>query len=163
MEIKDLLDKLSSYNIFNHLLPGAIFCVIGTHISDIQFLQEDIVSSFFVYYFVGVIISRIGSTLVEPFLKWTRFVDFASYDKYVVASKADAKIDILSETNNMYRTLISLFISLLLLELYMVVHDYYSWISEYKDLAVFVTLLVMFSFAYKKQTKYIKARVDKNS
>lgn len=163
MEIKDLLDKLSSYNIFNHLLPGAVFCVIGTHISNVQFLQKDIISGFFVYYFVGVIISRIGSTLVEPFLKWTKFVVFASYDKYVAASRADAKIDVLSETNNMYRTLISLFICLLLLELYMVACNYYPWISEYKELAVFVTLVVMFSFAYRKQTKYIKARVDKNS
>lgn len=163
MEVKDFLEKISSYNIFNHLLPGTVFCVIGTHISNISFLQNDLLSGFFIYYLVGVVISRIGSIIVEPIFKLTRFVIFAPYGKYIEASKKDPKIDTLSEANNMYRTLTSLFICLLTLKLYMFSCNYYPWVSEYKEHAVFFILLLMFSLAYRKQTKYIKSRVEKNS
>ncbi len=163
MEVKDFLEKISSYNIFNHLLPGTVFCVIGTHISNISFLQNDLLSGFFIYYLVGVIISRIGSIIVEPTFKLTRFVIFAPYEKYIEASKKDPKIDTLSETNNMYRTLTSLFVCLLTLKLYMFLCNYYPWFSEYREHAVFWVLLLMFSLSYRKQTKYIKSRVEKNS
>lgn len=163
MEFKDFFEKLSSYNIFNHLLPGALFSVIGTHISNINFSQSDILSSFFVYYFIGVIISRVGSIVVEPFLKIIKFIKFAPYDKYIVAAKNDSKIDTLSETNNMYRTSISLFFCLLALKLYMTMLNHFPWISEYKELVLFIALMIMFSLAYKKQTNYIKTRVEKSS
>ncbi|WP_439837767.1 hypothetical protein [Aeromonas enteropelogenes] len=163
MELKEFLEKISSYNIFNHLLPGTVFCVIGSHISNINFLQNDLLSGFFIYYLVGVIISRIGSIIIEPIFKTTNFVIFAPYDKYIEASRIDPKIDVLSETNNMYRTLTSLFICLLALKLYMFSYNHYPWISEYKELTILLIFLLMFSLAYRKQTKYIKSRIEKSS
>ncbi|WP_039046689.1 hypothetical protein [Plesiomonas shigelloides] len=160
MELKDFFEKLSSYNIFNHLLPGALFCIVATKTSDINFLQPDILSSFFVYYFAGVIISRVGSVIVHPTLEKIGFIKFAPYKEYIQASKKDSKIETLSETNNMYRTTISLFFCLLILRSYEWLIINCPLISEHKTALVFIVFMITFSIAYKKQTKYIKDRVE---
>ncbi len=49
--LKDLLDKLSSYNIFNFLLPGVVFAVFVSKATSFKLMQEDVLSSAFVYYF----------------------------------------------------------------------------------------------------------------
>ena len=77
----------------------------------------------FLYYFIGLIISRIGSLILEPFLKLIKFVRFADYEDYVMASKSDPKIDLFSEQNNMYRTLCSLFIMLILFKIFDSIKD----------------------------------------
>ena len=77
--MKDLLDKISSYNIFNFLLPGVVFAVFVSKTTSFKLMQEDVLSGAFVYYFVGAVISRIGSLVVEPGLKATKLVTFASY------------------------------------------------------------------------------------
>jgi len=85
--MKDLLDKLSSYNIFNYLLPGIIFVVIAEKLTSFSFIQDDIIFGIFLYYFIGLVISRIGSLLIEPSLKKIRFLTFAPYSEFVTASK----------------------------------------------------------------------------
>ena len=45
-----------------------------------------------------------------------RFLEFADYREFVAACKKDPKIDELSETNNMYRTLCALLLTLTLLQ-----------------------------------------------
>lgn len=159
MELKDLFGKISSYNIFNHLLPGALFCIIGTKISNINFIQTDILNGFFVYYFAGVIISRIGSIAIYPFFKKIGFIKFAPYAEYIQGSKNDPKIEVLSETNNMYRTLTSLFVCLLMLKGFVWLANESTFISEHKNTLVLLILAVVFSMAYRKQTEQIKDRI----
>jgi hypothetical protein len=67
--MKNLLDKLSSYDIFNHLLPGVLLAVFVDALTLLKILQKDIVVGFFVYYFLGSVVSRIGSLLVEAILR----------------------------------------------------------------------------------------------
>ena len=67
--MKELLDKLSSYNIFNYLLPGILFSVLASKTTELNLIQIDIILGVFVYYFIGLIISRIGSLIIEPILK----------------------------------------------------------------------------------------------
>src|SRR5581483_4518955 len=98
--MKDLLDKLSSYNLFNYLLPGTLFVAVAQRISDLEFEQDNIVIELFVYYFVGLVISRIGSLIVEPIMKATKFVTFAPYKDFVRACTQDSQIEVLSEQNN---------------------------------------------------------------
>ena len=102
--MKELLDKLSSYNIFNYLLPGILFSVIASKVTELNLIQSDIVIGVFLYYFVGLIISRLGSLIVEPILKKVKFLKFAEYTDFVKVSEKDKKLEILSESNNMYRT-----------------------------------------------------------
>lgn len=81
--MKDLLDKISSYNIFNYLLPGVVFVAIANSLTKYNFIQEDIVIGVFLYYFIGLVISRIGSVVIEPIMKWSGFVKFSEYRDYV--------------------------------------------------------------------------------
>jgi len=155
-----LLDKLSSYNIFNYLLPGVLFAVLAEALTAFHFVQKDIVVGVFVYYFIGLVVSRLGSILIEPVMKWTRFVQFAPYADFVSASKNDSQLLILSEANNMYRTFCALFVSLGLLKGYEALSARYAELQSWGAEALGVVLLVLFCFSYRKQTKYITKRVQ---
>jgi len=157
--MKDLFDKISSYNLFNYLLPGILFAVIANFFTTFSFIQEDIVLGAFVYYFIGLVISRFGSLIVEPFLKRISFVKFADYKDFISASKKDPKIELLSEGNNTYRTLSAMFILLLLLKLYDLVEVRFPLLRTWNSGLFIVIALCMFLCSYRKQTEYIKKRI----
>ena len=156
-----LLDKISTYNIFNCLLPGSVFAVIADAVTDYHFIQEDIVVGLFLYYFIGLVVSRIGSLVLEPILKLVRFVTFVDYGKFVEASATDSKIDVLSETNNMYRTLCALLLLLLLVVLFDRFALSLPWLVAVSPYVAGLSLLLLFMFAYRKQTASIVKRVNK--
>lgn len=158
--MKDLLDKLSSYNIFNYLLPGTIFVGLGTKLTSYSLIQENLLVGLFLYYFIGLVISRIGSLTVEPFLKWTKFVKFSAYEDYVKASKSDPKIEIFSEQNNVFRTLCSLSVALIFFKIYDELKANLSWNTDVRDFIFLLGLLVLFLLSYRKQTKYVVQRVE---
>jgi len=160
--MKDLLSKLSSYNLFNYLLPGMIFVVLSSKMTRYSFIQQDILIGLFLYYFIGLVISRFGSLVIEPVLKRLSFVHFAHYKDFVSASKTDEKIEVLSEVNNMYRTLCSLLILMLLLKVYQVVETKFPVLKEWSVIALVGLLLLMFLLSYRKQTKYITGRIEAN-
>lgn len=157
--MKEILEKLTSYNLFNYLLPGVIFAVIAEHITRFSFKQQDIIIGGFVYYFMGLVISRVGSLVIEPALKWVRFLRFAEYKDFVAAARSDARLEELSEQNNSYRTLCSTFLLLLVLKLYERVSTSVSAITQHQTTVLLATLALMFLFAYRKQTTYITRRV----
>jgi hypothetical protein len=160
--MKEILDKISSYNLFNYLFPGILFVAFAEKFLLYSFIQENNIIGIFVYYFIGLIISRIGSLVVEPALKKLSFLKFASYPDFVSASKQDEKIEIFSEINNMYRSISSVFILLLLFKIYEFIELAIPVLKEYNLHILIVLLLVMFLFSYKKQTSYIRSRVNKN-
>ncbi len=101
--MKEILDKVSSYNIFNYLVPGIVFAVLAGKFTGYGFHQSNLFLGFFVYYFVGLVISRAGSLVLEPLLLKLGFVEFAPYDAFVRRSAQDKKLEVLSEANNSYR------------------------------------------------------------
>jgi predicted histidine transporter YuiF (NhaC family) len=158
--MSEILDKISSYNIFNYLLPGTLFAVIADKYSSYSFIQDNTLIAVFSYYFIGLVISRFGSLLIEPLLKKIRFLKFAEYNKYVIASKDDKKLEVLSEVNNMYRTLCSLFVSLLALMAFDWLAGIYSALRINAPYGIVIGLIVLFLFSYRKQTSYIAKRVN---
>jgi len=160
--MKDIIDKLSSYNLFNYLFPGVVFVVLADAITDYSFIQQDVILGFFLYYFVGLVISRVGSLVVEPLLKCTSFLKFADYKDYVAATKKDERVELLSEVNNTYRTLCACFGLLVLLKLVEILGRKFSIPQGWELFILVVTLLVIFLFSYKKQTAYVKKRVEAN-
>lgn len=114
--MNDLLAKLSSYNLFNYLVPGVLFAVLATEATPYHLLQKEIVIGLFVYYFLGMIVSRFGSLVIEPILKGASFVRFGEYADFVAATRNDPKAEVVLESSNTYRTLCSLFALLLLLK-----------------------------------------------
>lgn len=158
--MKELLDKLSSYNIFNYLLPGILFSVVAQKTTDLDVVQKNIIIGAFIYYFIGLIISRIGSLIVEPILKKTNFVKFAEYADFVNVSAKDLKLEILSESNNMYRTFISTFLLLGCTKLYYLALKKWTFLSEISNWILIGLLIILFLFSYKKQTHYITKHIN---
>lgn len=157
--MNELLNKLSSYNVFNYLLPGIVFAVLASEIVHYPMVQHDVVVGAFLYYFIGLVISRFGSLVIEPVLKRMTFVRFADYKDFVSASKQDPQIEVLSEANNTYRTICSLFVLLLCLKLYVRVETRFPVLETWDPIILSVLMLVIFLFSYRKQTLYITKRV----
>lgn len=159
--MENFLDKLSSYNLLNNLFPGTIFCYLMNMLLEINLLNEDFIVNIFLFYFIGMIVSRIGSVVVEPTLKKIKFIIFADYSKYVTASRQDPKIDILSETNNTYRSILGVCITLLICKLYLYLINKIDFLIDYSAIIIIISIFILFAFAYRKQTSYIKRRVEK--
>lgn len=160
--MKDLLDKLSSYNVFNYLLPGILFAYILDSMYSYKLTEINIVIAVFIYYFFGLIISRIGSLILDPVLKKIEFIEFTPYTDFVSASKKDPKIEVLSEMNNMYRTLCGLVLLVVACKAYEKITRQFPILSNYTYCIAAFGLLMLFLFSYKKQTEYIKQRVSAN-
>lgn len=173
--IKTFSEKISSYNIFNNLFPGIIFTFALNNTTRFNIGTDSLFENIFIYYFIGMVISRVGSIIVEKLLKKIKiknkktkekeaFLCFADYDDYVNASEKQADIKMLSETNNTYRTLIALFFLLAIVKIYdMFIHNYLiQYVSKNAICVVlFVLLSILFVYSYRKQTAYISKRVKK--
>jgi len=158
--MKELLDKLSSYNIFNYLLPGVLFSVLADKLTSYTIIQSEIVLGVFLYYLIGLLVSRVGSLLVEPALKKIGFIKFVPYQDFVSAEKTDSKLELLSEVNNMYRTFVSLFLCLIFLKVFNYLSNKYLLIQNWQIEILVTILLGLFLFSYRKQTEYITKRIS---
>ena len=125
-------------------------------------MKKNLVMGAFVYYFVGLVISRFGSLVVEPILRWTSFLKFVSYSDFISASKFDQKIESFSETNNMYRTFVAMLVLLLVLKAYELLALRLAFLNEYGLHILLTVLLITFLLSYRKQTSYIRKRIEAN-
>lgn len=150
-------EKISSYNIFNNLFPGAFFIYFLERAIPADLSGNDIVKSVILYYFVGLVIGRIGSLFLEPILKLVKLIRFSSYEDYLAACAKDSKIETLLEVANMYRTLFSM--SLILLASFYVVSHF---VGAGYGLSKFISLclVIIFIVSYIKQIKYVVKRIE---
>jgi hypothetical protein len=158
--MNEILAKISTYDIFNNLVPGAVVAYLLAVLDVYKIDAGSLVTDLVVFYFIGLVVSRIGSLVLEPLLKLIRFVRYAEYPKFIEASRADAKVLLLLEVNNQYRTMLA--------ALLVTAAGYYT-----KDLAqayqltpatikgsLLIFLCALFLMAYRKQTTYIRRRVE---
>ncbi|MDK2772129.1 MAG: hypothetical protein KYX68_07905 [Flavobacterium sp.] len=159
--MKEIIDKISSYNLFNYLFPGIIFVIILREITKYDLVQENNFLGAFLYYFIGLVISRFGSLVIGAILqsKKLNFIKFADYKDFIFASDKDQKIELFSEINNMYRTLISLFCLLLLSKLYQTISDWLNISENLSYILLIIVLIAIFVFSYRKQTGFVVKRV----
>lgn len=159
--MEDLLKKISEYQLFNFLLSGTVLAFLITKTTPVNLLNDNILVAVFIYYFIGLVVSRVGSLAIEPLFKKLRIVKYVPYKEYLQAVKRDPKIDVLSQENNIYRTLVSMFL------VYAFIYVF-CWLwpelleSEKLPLVIAGVGVVLFSLAYRKQTKYITSRVNRN-
>lgn len=153
------IEKLSSYNFLNNLLPGAVFCYFFSLITGYNFNDNAIVN-ICIYYFSGMLVSRIGSLIIEPLFKKIKIVKYADYEDYLKAISKDEKISCLVETNNVYRTFLSAFITLAIIKLLVFLGEKFNIFNNEVDIAIGVFLIGILIFSYRKQTNYIRKRVE---
>jgi hypothetical protein len=146
--------------LFNYLLPGVLFAVAADALTHYSFLREDLLVAAFLYYFIGMAVSRFGSLVLEPLLKKTSFVRFVSYSDFVTAAREDPKIEVLSEVNNTYRTLLSGIVLLALLVAWERLVGVAPQLASWETPLLFVALAVLLAFSYRKQVSYVRDRVE---
>jgi hypothetical protein len=158
---KEIIEKISSYNLFNYLLPGILFVYAISNITNFNLLIDNVVIAIFLYYFVGLVINRFGSIVIQPLLETVKFVRSANYKDFLPASEKDNKIELLSEINNMFRTFISMLVLILLTIVYDKIAICFCIPLKNTIVALVIALLVLFLFSYRKQTTFIRKRVER--
>lgn len=158
--MSDILNKISSYNIFNYLLPGVVFAVATDQLTSYSVIQDDTLIGLFLYYFIGLVISRFGSLLLEPLLKKVGFLHYVKYSSFVEASATDNKLEMLSEVNNMYRTFVSLFMCLIIFIAFEKSANWWPILNSWAPYLSILVLICVFLYSWKKQSNYIVSRVE---
>lgn len=159
--LKLIIDKLSQYNFLTNIIPGSVLCIIFEYVVGIDVIPDSAYQAGIIFYFAGLVNGRVGSLIIEWLLKKTNFVKFAPYRDFVEAEKKDPKITTLSQENNTYRAYISVpFIS--------IVFWIYRLIVDRPEIEVIigvsillVSLMVLFCYSYRKQTNYVRSRVER--
>lgn len=159
--MEKFLNKLSEYHFLQTLIPGSIFTYFSKIFYDVNLLTGKVVYDFMIMLIIGLIISRIGSLVVEPLLRKICISNFDQYPRYIEASQNDSIIINLSETNSLYRVIIAAFLSLLAEKLYLLLIHKFIWLEDCSFLLASILFIVLFIFSYRKQTNYIKQRIDK--
>jgi len=158
--MKDVIGKLSTYNLYNYLLPGVIFAALADIFTSYTVLQEDIVIGFFLYYALGVVVSRIGSLVIEPPLKLLKKFPKFEYADFVVLSKDDAILEVLREVMNMFRSFSAMFGLLLVIKVYDILLKKSQLSDDWDFIIIMVLLVVLFIVAFGKQRGYVGKRID---
>lgn len=163
--LAQIVEKISSYNIVNNLYPGILFVYVLKIMFGTNLLSNNWVENLIVFYFAGMVLSRIGSIIIEPIMKKIKIIKYAPYQDYVKASSIDPLVDTLSETNNTYRTLLSTFICVFVYKLGASINEVclknkITFLQENKDWILLTLLVLLFVFSYVKQTSYVRKRVE---
>lgn len=160
--VTKLLDKISAYQVVNYIIPGSVLCVLLKHMVGYDIIAFSMIENVIICYFVGLVNSRLGSLILRPILKKCRLVKDAPYDDFVSVEKYDAKLTMLSDINNVFRSFASvMLVSLIaygikhieIIEKYIITN--FNWIA-------ILFLLILFVFSIRKQTKFVKDRVEAN-
>jgi Na+/melibiose symporter-like transporter len=88
-----------------------------------------------------------------------RFIKYANYVDFSKAVKTDSKIDILSEMNNYFRSLLTCVLLLPVMDIAKLLSSYWSWFATSWKWIVIGILFILFLLSYRKQSKYVRNRV----
>lgn len=158
--MEKLLEKISSYEILNNLIPGSLFGILLPFFVPVVYPGWSSLEKLIIAYIAGIIISRFGSLVITPLFLKCKFITHSLYENYIVASERDNKIDIFNSTSNMYRSLLSAFI---LLGVSCVLYRIQVYFAIPQSIFIFsglLTLIILMAYAYKKQTQFVSKRVD---
>lgn len=163
--MESLIEKISAYNIFNNIIPGAVFCYFFKLFFLINLGGDGTIYNLCLFYFWGVFTSRIGSLILEWVAIKIKILKHAPYSEYLIASKSDGDIKTLLEVNNMLRTFAAVFLCLIFIFFLSFITQRYNLqffpLPKYKTLGPSIcgALFLIMMFAYKKQTSYIFKRI----
>lgn len=160
--MEKLIEKIDDYNIFNFILPGIIFTYLLKNYVGIDIFQKNILEMIFIYYFIGTIISRFGSLIIEKILIKCKFIKYVSYADYLKAVEKDKRIIQLISFNNMYRTICSGCVLLIIFKIAKELLNLWNVSTEVSYIILIILVMVLYLFSYRKNTKYIKTRIEIN-
>ncbi len=160
--MEKFFDKLSSYHLLTTLIPGVLFLYLLQMLGIYSLNMTNWIMTLFVGYLAGMVISRFGSIVIEPWFKKWKIIKYASYLDFLEAEEKDIKIPELLADNNMYRTFVALFFVLIVLEICHTIPAVDVFIHTRWAVLIFLALLLLlYILAYRKQTVFIRKRVKK--
>lgn len=157
VHMEKLVEKISSYDIINNLVPGGLTLFVFELLGFYSFDDMNVIILLFCCYAIGVIDSRVGSLVLEPIAMRTGFLEWRDYSWYLDAEKRDERIISLQSVSNMYRSLAGCFIIIFVV-----------WESRclFADNTVVIAIMLILSFvllllSWRKQNLYLVRRIDK--
>lgn len=160
--MENILQILGTYEIFTNFIPGAIFTFLNRNILFLG-IGEESEGIYLVpmIYFIGVIINRVGSIVLEPILRKTGIVSFSDYDDFLKAQefeekKKKSKLFMLSRVSNLYRSFASMILCNIILRSINSANNVCTFLRN----AAFYhggewLLFVLFVLSYRKQVRFI--------
>lgn len=154
--------KLPLYDVVNKLFFGFLFILYLVYrfpckLSLLQFklFPDSILTGIWIsfIYFLGYCINRIGSIIVEFICKNTKIFYWGSFKKYCKVAN-NKQVQIINREYANSRTFCSLFLILIIIELY---NSYYNYICY------LIFFLCLFIISARKHTKKMKTLINKGN
>jgi hypothetical protein len=161
--LKELSDKISSFNIFNYLLPGILFVVIAKELTGMDLILTRHLLGVFFYYFIGMVICLFGSLVIEPLLQRVNFIKFIDYRSFLLAARNDDQLELLSHINNIYQSMVSMSVLLIIMKAYSYVKYALAIPNSISIIFALIGIIVLFLFSYRKQAMHIAKRIEINN
>jgi len=158
MNLKDVFDKLTSYNLFNYLFPGFVFVLVLSQTTELMSPELDFnLGMIVIIYFTGLVISRIGSLILEDMSKVIFFVSIGNIDMQELLEKlkGNVKFEAIFEAMNMYRTLSATLFCLGLFTIVDTIMNFSDLIISLVDFLGEIGLGILFFYAYRKQRRKV--------
>ncbi|WP_037499322.1 hypothetical protein [Sphingomonas jaspsi] len=152
-----MFDKLDAYNLVANLVPGAAL-TYALHYSNFPSPEPRDLGAFLLVSFVaGVTVNRLGSLILDPFLRRWRFLKPKDYQSFLVGEKADPKLEALVANAGLYRTF---FVAGFVYLVALAAATLGVPLSNQVVLASFVVIgMIVFLFALRKEDGYIHTRI----
>ncbi|WP_281758033.1 hypothetical protein [Succinatimonas hippei] len=157
--VASLIKIISRYEFLNNLIPGIILCLIFKYIG-YNFTDDNWLTNLVIYYFIGLVNSRISSLSIEYLCRKTSFIEWRNYSSYNNAKNKRPYLATMQEIANMYRSMASVFMITLLAILYKQIANYCLWLNNNGYWIICILLFVLFIFSYRKQVNYIVKNID---
>lgn len=154
--------KLPLYDVVNKLFFGFLFILYLVYrfpckLSLLQFklFPDTILTGIWIsfIYFLGYCINRIGSVVIETICRKIRLFYWESYEKYCKVSD-NKQVQIINREYANSRTFCSLFLILIIIELYNSHYDYIYYL---------IFFLCLFVISARKHTKKMKTLINKGN
>lgn len=158
----ELLNRVSSYEFPNMVLPGVLMSSLLCRVLGLDFALIGSIPGIIIFlsvsYTLGLFASKFGSVIIEPIAKSCGVVQRASYEDFCLAENLDKKIAMLAQYRDLYRTF-------MVVGLYSLVLSIYGTTNNPSNLDVFLIglsslFIVVFFLAYGKQSMYVTKRID---
>ena len=152
--VKTLFDKVSTYQLFNYLFPGAVLLFILELCYKGEGQQNfSVWEKLFLCYTVGMAVSRVGTHLFEDLFERVGLFQRTDYKEIIKAELKDSKVNMLLQVSNTYRTMAAVFLVLVIIMLINKCHclgfvfaSWLVWLS--------IGLVILFIFSFRKQYNY---------
>lgn len=153
----DLLGKISAYDLFNVLIPGALVTYSISQMPLGGFIDcSNWLALFVMSYVLGLIASRIGSLCIEPLVRNLKPSRKRDYSAFAYAQQKDPKVEQLLMISNMYRSMAGAGVLLVIILLT-------SLLSEsHRLVAALCAFIALFVVSWIKQERYVEKRINFN-